>query len=100
MRTFGLMPKFLAESCQGDRTQGQQSFPRIAKSTVAVHLVWNDIYIATERGGQIRAGVYYLLRAPAQKGDSESAMDRYANIITTFPRMKKTAKPIPFSRSV
>lgn len=31
---------FLAESYQGDRTQGQQPVPKIVKSTVAVHLVW------------------------------------------------------------
>jgi hypothetical protein len=42
---------FLADSCQGDRTQGQQSVLKTAKSTVKVHSVWHDIYVATETGG-------------------------------------------------
>jgi hypothetical protein len=31
---IGMMSAFLAESCQGDRTQGQQSILKISKSTV------------------------------------------------------------------
>jgi hypothetical protein len=48
---IGMTSAFLAESCQGDRTQGQQSVLKIAKSTVEVHSVWHDIYVATETGG-------------------------------------------------
>jgi hypothetical protein len=42
------------DSCQGNRKQRQQSVLKIAKSTVEVHSVWHDIYIATEAGGQMR----------------------------------------------
>jgi hypothetical protein len=34
----------------GNQTQGQQSVPKIAQSTVKVHLVWHDAYICTEVG--------------------------------------------------
>jgi hypothetical protein len=64
---------FLAESCQGDRTQGQQSVVKVAKSTVEVHSVQHDIYLATETGGQMRAGVYYAVRL--RKSDRERARD-------------------------
>jgi hypothetical protein len=64
---------FLAESCQGDRTQGQQSVLKTAKSTVEVHSVWHDIYIATETGGQMRAVVYYSARL--RNSDRERARD-------------------------
>jgi hypothetical protein len=40
---IGITPTFLAESCQGDRKQRQQSVLKIAKITVGVHLVWHDI---------------------------------------------------------
>jgi hypothetical protein len=40
--------ELLAESCQGDRSQGQQSVLKIANSPVEVHSVWHDTYIATE----------------------------------------------------
>jgi hypothetical protein len=43
----GMTSAFLAESYQGDRTQGQQSVLELAKSAVEVHSVWHDIYIAT-----------------------------------------------------
>jgi hypothetical protein len=59
---IGTTSAFLAESCQGDRTQGQQSALKFAKSTVEVHSVWHDIYVATETGGQMRAVVYYSVR--------------------------------------
>jgi hypothetical protein len=62
-----------AESCQGDRTQGQQSVLKIAKSTVEVHSVWHGIYIATETGGQMRAVVYYSVRL--RKSDRERTRD-------------------------
>lgn len=45
---YGMTSVFLAESCQGDQTEGQQSVLKIAKSTVAGHLEWHDIYIVTE----------------------------------------------------
>jgi hypothetical protein len=64
---------FLAEICQGDRTQGQLSVPKFAKSTVEVHSVWHDIYVATEAGRQMRAVVYYSVRL--RKSDRERARD-------------------------
>jgi predicted membrane-bound mannosyltransferase len=67
------MTAFLAESCQGDRTQGQQSVLKIAKSTVEVHSVWHDIYVATETGGQMRDVVYYSVRL--RKSDRERARE-------------------------
>jgi hypothetical protein len=39
---FTGMTMFLAESCQGGQTQGQQSVLKIVKSTVNVHSVWHD----------------------------------------------------------
>jgi hypothetical protein len=54
---IGITSAFLAESCQGDRTQEQQSVLKIAKSTVEAHSVWHDTYVATETGGQMRAVV-------------------------------------------
>jgi hypothetical protein len=59
---IGMTSAFLDESCQGDRTQGQKSVPKIAKITIAVLSVWLDIYVATETGGQILAVMYYSLR--------------------------------------
>jgi hypothetical protein len=61
----GMTSVFLAESCQGDRTWGQQSVLKIAKSTVEVHSVWHDIYVATETGGHMRL----------RKSDRERARD-------------------------
>jgi hypothetical protein len=69
----GMTSAFLAESCQGDRTQGQQPVIKIAKSTVEVHSVWHDIYVATEAGGQMRAVVWYSVRL--RKSDREWARD-------------------------
>jgi hypothetical protein len=66
---IGMTSAFLAESCQGDRTQGQQPVLKIAKSTVEVHSVWHDIYVATETGWQMRAVVYYSVRL--RKSDRE-----------------------------
>jgi hypothetical protein len=82
---------FLSESCQGDRTQGQQSILKSAKSTVELHSVWHGIYVATETGGQMRAVV--LLRAPAQERPrkSEGSTPRCTNITTIiFPPISKT----------
>jgi hypothetical protein len=64
------MTSFLAESC---RTQKHQSVLKTAKSTVEVHSVWHDIYIATETGGQMRAVVYCSVRL--RKSDREIARD-------------------------
>jgi hypothetical protein len=68
-----MMSAFVAKSCQGDRTRGQQSVIKIAKSKVGVHSVWYDIYIATEAGGKMRAVVYYSVRL--RKSDRERARD-------------------------
>jgi hypothetical protein len=48
---IGMTSVFLAERCQGDGRQGQQSVLKIAKSTVEVYWVW---HVATDTGGQIR----------------------------------------------
>jgi hypothetical protein len=64
---------FLAESCQGDRTQGHQSVLKTAKSTVEVHLVWHDIYVATEIGGQVQAVMFFSVHL--RKSDRERARD-------------------------
>jgi hypothetical protein len=83
---IGMTSAFLAESCQGDRTQGQQSVLKIAKSTVEVHSVWHDIYVATETGGKMRAVVCYSVRL--RNSDRERARDlrRDAQILNQFFR--------------
>jgi hypothetical protein len=68
---IGMTSAFLTDSCQGDRTQGQQSVLKIAKSTVAAHSVWHDNYVATETGGQMRAVVCCSMRL--RKSDRERA---------------------------
>jgi hypothetical protein len=70
---IGMTSAFLAESCQGDRTQGQQSVLKIAKITVEVHSVWHDICVAAETGGNMRAVEYYSVRL--RKSDRERARD-------------------------
>jgi hypothetical protein len=42
---IGMTSAFLAESCQGNPTQGQQSVLKITKSTVEVHSVWHNILL-------------------------------------------------------
>jgi hypothetical protein len=81
---IGMTSGFLAESCEGDRTQGQRSVLKTAKSTVEVHSVWHDIYVATETGGQMRAVVYHSVRL--RKSDRERARDlrRDAQILPFF----------------
>jgi hypothetical protein len=88
---------FLAESCQGDRTQEQQTVLKIAKSTVEVHSLWHDIYVATETGGQMWAFVYYsvLLRK------SEGPTPRCTNTtIIIFPQIRKPRCANPRTRRV
>jgi hypothetical protein len=68
---IGMTSAFLAESCQGDRTQGQQSVLKIAISTL--YSVWHDIYVATETGGQMRVVMCYSVRL--RKIDRERARD-------------------------
>jgi hypothetical protein len=93
---IGMTSAILAESCQDDRTQGEQSVLRIAKSTVEVHSVWHDIYVATETGGQTRALVYYSARL--RKG--EGPTPRYTNIATIFfPRISRTAMRKPANKA-
>jgi hypothetical protein len=72
---IGMTSAFLAESYQGDRTQGQQTVLKTAKSTVEVHSVCHDIYVATETGGQMRAVVYSSVRLC--KSDRERPRDLY-----------------------
>jgi hypothetical protein len=57
---IGMMLVFLAESCQGDRIQGQQSVLKIVKSSVELHLVWHD------------AGCCVLLRVPVEERPRQS----------------------------
>jgi hypothetical protein len=71
----GMTSAFLAESCQGDRTQGQQSVLKTAKITVDVHSMWHDIYVATETGVQMRAVVCYSLGL--RNSDHERARDQH-----------------------
>jgi hypothetical protein len=51
------MMAFLAESCHGDQTQGQQSVLKIMKTTVKVHSVWH-INVTAKTDGQMQAAVY------------------------------------------
>jgi hypothetical protein len=78
---IGMTSAFLAESCQGDRTQGQQSVLKTAKITVELHWMWHNIYVANETGGQMRAVVYYSVRL--RNSDRERARDlrRVAEIL-------------------
>jgi hypothetical protein len=75
---IGTTSAFLPESCQGDRTQVQQTVLKIAKSTVEVHSVWHDIHID--------AGCCVLLRVSAQERPrkSEGPTPRCKNITTTI----------------
>jgi hypothetical protein len=84
----GMTSEFLAESCQGDRTQSQQSVLKIAKSTVEVHSVRHGIYVVTETGGQMRAVVYYSVRLRKSEGPTPRCPD-ISTII--FPRISKPA---------
>lgn len=43
---LGITSALMPESCRGDRIQGQQLVLRTVKSTVEVHWVWHDIYVA------------------------------------------------------
>jgi hypothetical protein len=70
----GMTSVFLLESCQGDRKQGQQTVLKTAKSTVEVHSVWHDIYVATETGGQMWAVVCYSVRL--RKSDRKNVTDQ------------------------
>jgi hypothetical protein len=74
---IGTTSVFLAESCQGDRTQGQQSVLKTAKSTVKVYLVWHDICVATETGSRMWAVVSYFVCL--RKSDCERVRDLHHN---------------------
>jgi hypothetical protein len=65
----GMTSAYLAESCQGDRTQGQQSVLLELKSIVEVHSVWHNIYVAGRCG--------LLLRVPAKERGTYVAMHKY-----------------------
>jgi hypothetical protein len=82
MKTLVLLvvAAFLAERCQGNRTQGKQKVLKTAKSTVEVHSACHGIYVATETGGQM-AGCCVLLCAPAQDRGTHAAMHK---ILTTI----------------
>jgi hypothetical protein len=81
---IGMTSAFLAESCQGDRTQGQQSFLKSAKSTVEVHSVWHDTYVATETGGQMRAVVYYSARLRKSESEKARGLRRDAQVLPQY----------------
>jgi hypothetical protein len=94
---IGMTSAFLAECCQGDRTQGQRSALKIAKSTVEVHSVWHDIYVATEWDRRVDV-CCVLLCAPAQERPrkSEGTTSWCTNITTIiFPRISKAAMREP-----
>jgi hypothetical protein len=55
---FGMASTFLDEKCHDDRTEGQQSFLKIAKSAVEVRLAWHGVYVGSKTGGQVQAVVY------------------------------------------
>jgi hypothetical protein len=78
---------FLAKSCQGDRTQEQQSVLKLSRSTVEVHLVWH-IYVAIETGRQLRAVVYYSLH----QRKSEGPMPRLTNMTTIANKKNHNAQ--------
>jgi hypothetical protein len=98
----GMTSAFLVASCQGDRTQGQQSVLKTAKNTVEVHSVLHDIYVATETGGQMRAVVCYSVRL--RKSDreiSDGPTPRCTNITTIiFARISRTAMHKPANEVV
>jgi hypothetical protein len=81
---IGKTSAFLAESCQGDRTLGQQSVLKTAKSTVEVHSVWHDIYVATGTGGQMRAVVCYSVRLLESDRVRARDLRRDAQILTQY----------------
>jgi hypothetical protein len=75
---------------------------KTANSTVEVHSVWHDIYVATEAGGQMRVVVYYSARL--RKSDRERARDlrRVAQILPQqfFHRLVKVRCANPWKRRV
>lgn len=52
---LGLTSAFLAESCQGYRTEGQKSVLKIGKNALEEPSVWHNIYVAIETVEQMRA---------------------------------------------
>jgi hypothetical protein len=58
---IGMTLAFVAESHQGDWTQGLQSVVKPLESTGRVHSVWHSICVATETSGQIRSVLYYTV---------------------------------------
>jgi hypothetical protein len=72
----GMTSAFLAESCQGDRTQGQQCSKNREKYIRSALGVARYI-VATETGGQMRAVVYYSARL--RKSDHERAKDLHCD---------------------
>jgi hypothetical protein len=72
---------FLAESCQGDRTQGQQSVLKTAISTVEIHSVWHDIYVATETCGLLCVTPCACARVTAKERGTYAAMHNKKTII-------------------
>jgi hypothetical protein len=63
---------FLAEICQGDRTQGQQSILKLRK-VQAKYTRCGTISTYLLAGGQMRAVVYYSARL--RKSDNERMRD-------------------------
>jgi hypothetical protein len=71
---IGMTSALLAESCHGDRTQGQQSFLKTAKSTVEVHSVWQNIYVANKTRGLLCITQCACARATAKERGTYAAM--------------------------
>jgi hypothetical protein len=66
MLVFAVMTSAIVfESCQGDRMQVQKSVLQIAKISVAVHSVWQSIYLRSCWDRRADAGCCVLLSAPA-----------------------------------
>jgi hypothetical protein len=85
---IGMTSAILAENCQGDRTQGQQSVLKIAKSTVEVHSVWHHYLCSYWDRRQIRA-VSVLLRAPAQERGTYAAMHKYYHDFSSYQQTRE-----------
>jgi hypothetical protein len=85
----------LTESCQGDRKQEQQSVLKPDKSTVEVHSVWHDIYVATKTGGQMPAVVYYSVRlrkSVRERARDLRTMHKYYNNIFSANKQNSDAQ--------
>lgn len=87
---IGMMSAFLAESCQCDRTQGQQSVLTSA-NTVLERKVWQGICVAAETGRQMGAVMCYCLHLRKRYSGRASDLSRVALMPSEF--LSGKAKP-------